>query len=128
MIYVDASVVLASLFGEAQRPSDLFWDGPRLASRLTDLEVRVRTASRLPQGQSVIGMQHILSRVRFVEISERSVELLYTAPPRSLRTLDAIHLATLAHLNRGPRHIALATYDRRLATAAQAMGFTVITP
>lgn len=128
MIYVDASVVLASLFGEAKRPNDLFWSGPRLASRLTDLEVRVRAAARPAAVKPEVALHEVMSKVRFVEITMRTVELLYTNPPKTLRTLDAIHLATLAHLNRGPRNIPLATYDQRLATAAVSLGFTVITP
>jgi predicted nucleic acid-binding protein len=70
----------------------------------------------------------LFSRVRFVEITPRTVELLYRNPPRGLRTLDAVHLATLAHIRASVGHLAVATYDRRLATAAHAMGFQVIVP
>lgn len=121
--------MLAALFGETRRPDAEFWRGPRIASRLTDLEVRVRAADGLlgeEEAQENIG--RLFSRVRFVEITPRTVELLYRDPPRRLRTLDAVHLATLAHLRGSVGQLALATYDRRLATAAQAMGFQVIVP
>lgn len=128
MIYVDASVVLAWIFGEAQRPSREFWDGPRFASRLTELEVRVRSAAKQLSAQGAEGVDAITSRLRFTEISTETVGLLYSNPPKHLRTLDAIHLATLEYLRRAGRELTLATYDRRLATAAEAMGFQVIVP
>lgn len=128
MIYIDSSVILAALFGESRRPVDAFWEGPRVASRLTDLEVRVGSSRRERSSQFAAKAHRLLSDVRFVEITGRAVQLLYTSPPRTLRTLDAIHLATLAYVNSGPRDVPLATYDRRLAAAAQAMGFQVIEP
>lgn len=127
---MDSSVVLATLFGETRRPDAEFWRGPRLASRLTDLEVRVRAADRFlgedDEGRANLG--RLLSRVRLVEITARTVELLYRTPPRHLRTLDAVHLATFAHVRTKVPRLALATYDRRLSEAAQAMGFQVIVP
>lgn len=128
MIYVDASVVLAWIFGEDQRPSKEFWDGPRFASRLTELEVRVRAAAKQASAERDAGIESIASRLRFTEINPTTVGLLYSDPPRNLRTLDALHLATLEYLRRTGRELTLATYDRRLATAAHAMGFQVIVP
>ncbi len=128
MIYVDASVVLAWIFGEEQRPSREFWNGPRFASRLTDLEVRVRAAANPRSAAGDAGIDAITSRLRFTEINTETVGLLYSRPPKGLRTLDAIHIATLEYLRRTGRELTLATYDQRLATAAQAMGFQVIVP
>lgn len=93
-----------------------------------ELEVRVRAADRPQPADAERDLDELLSRVKFVEIEREAVALLYEDPPKSVRTLDAIHLATLAYLNSGPRSIPLATYDRRLATAAHAMGFEVIVP
>jgi predicted nucleic acid-binding protein len=128
LIYVDASVVLAWIFGEEQRPSREFWDGPRFASRLTELEVRVRAGAKQLSANGTAGIDAITSRLRFTEISPETVGLLYSDAPKNLRTLDAIHLATLEYLRRTGRELTLATYDRRLAAAAEAMGFQVIVP
>jgi predicted nucleic acid-binding protein len=48
--------------------------------------------------------------------------------PVALRTLDALHLATMDHLRKAGFPIQLATYDLRLAKAAKALRFDVITP
>lgn len=126
-MYVDSSVVLATVFAEARRPDDRFWLGPRFASRLADLEVRVRVAGRASRG-SVEDVDAVLAHMQFIEMSAASLSLLYTRPPAGVRTLDAIHLATLEHLHRTGHGMPLATYDRRLATAAHGMGFQVIIP
>jgi predicted nucleic acid-binding protein len=42
--------------------------------------------------------------------------------PISIRTLDALHLATMDYLRTQGREIALATYDHRLLAAAQVLG------
>jgi uncharacterized protein len=47
-------------------------------------------------------------------------------PDRSLRSLDAIHLATARLL--GPDLDALVTYDHRLASAATDAGLAVLSP
>jgi len=43
--------------------------------------------------------------------------------PASVRTLDALHLASLAFLRGRGREVELATYDGGMAEAAEAMGF-----
>lgn len=126
-MYVDSSVVLATVFAESRRPDDRFWLGPRFASRLADFEVRVRAAGRANQ-RSAEDVEAVLAQMQFVEMSVTALNLLYRKPPVGVRTLDAIHLATLEHLHRTGRTMPLATYDRRLAAAAHAMGFQVIVP
>lgn len=128
MIYVDSSVVLATLLEEQRRPSEQFWQAPRVASRLMELEVRVRSTDRPLANHAEQDLDDLLARVQFVEIERDTVALLYQKPPKGVRTLDAIHLATLSYLNSGQQAVPLATYDRRLAAAAESMGFTVITP
>lgn len=121
-------MTLATVLSESRRPADAFWTGRIVASRLTDLETRVRAARHGSVAQHEQALSFIASRVAFVEIDRESVGLLYRETPAGLRTLDAIHLATLAHLNSGRRPVALATYDRRLATVANKLGFAVVAP
>lgn len=128
MIYVDSSVALAALQSEDRRPPAAFWEGPCVASRLTDLEVRVRTAARRLPASASDDLEQLLARIEWIEISSLTMGLLYHAPPVGLRTLDAIHLATMEFLSRELGAAALATYDSRLARAARAMGFEVVTP
>ena len=128
MIYADSSVAVAAVLSESRRPPETFWTSRIVASRLTDLETRVRVARHGDSARHQQAVDLITSRMMFVEIDRASVDLLYREIPAGLRTLDAIHLAPLQHLNGGLRRVPLATYDRRLATAAHAMGFQVIVP
>jgi predicted nucleic acid-binding protein len=121
-------VLLATLLEEERRPADAFWNAPRIASRLADLEVRVRATGRLLPRAAASDVEELMARVRFVEITPESVGMLYVQPPTTLRTLDAIHLATLEYLNRHLARIPLASYDRRMLEAARAMGFDVVVP
>ena len=75
-----------------------------------------------------VAIDQVAGCIAFTEIEPASVGLIYEGDAGNLRTLDAIHLATLAHFNRAPGGTALATYDRRLAAAAEAMGFDVLAP
>jgi hypothetical protein len=45
--------------------------------------------------------------------------------PVAVRTLDGLHLATVEHLRAGGDAIALASFDRRLVVAAQALGIPI---
>jgi predicted nucleic acid-binding protein len=56
------------------------------------------------------------------EILARAAEL----PPRSLRTIDAIHLATALDLSPPPSFFLC--YDRRLSDAARHHGLAVVAP
>ncbi len=73
-------------------------------------------------------LDEISNAITFADIRRKNLELLYTGRTGALRTLDAVHLATLDFFNRDIGETALATYDRRLAAAAHAMGFEVIVP
>ena len=46
--------------------------------------------------------------------------------PTAVRTLDALHLATMHYLRARGQTFRLATYDRRLAAAATALGFSLV--
>ena len=125
MIYVDASVALSEVFSEDRRPPLTFWNEPLVASRLTDLEMRTRAAATDSQRAAV---ERLSSRISYLGITPETVDLIYTNGATGLRTLDAIHLATLAYVNQGLRRVPLATYDKRLAAAAKKLGFIVLEP
>jgi hypothetical protein len=45
--------------------------------------------------------------------------------PQAVRTLDALHLATLDFLRTQGLDVALASYDQRLSAAAAGLGFAL---
>jgi predicted nucleic acid-binding protein len=70
--------------------------------------------------------REVLARIDLARISDRVLEVAATVLPADVRSLDAIHLATAALL--GPDVRRLVTYDERMAAAARAQGWTVVSP
>jgi uncharacterized protein len=70
--------------------------------------------------------QDTLNRLDVVRVNDRILRYAGTAMPVELRCLDAIHLATAAAL--GADLARVCTYDERMATAATALGMSVVAP
>lgn len=68
----------------------------------------------------------MLARFDLVRINSEVLTLAATMDPSDLRTLDAIHLATAALFGRSLRRFVC--YDGRLADAAQAADWHVVSP
>lgn len=122
MIYLDSSVALAHLFVEDRRPPEALWDEVLIASRLLSYEVWNRVHSRRLDRAHEEKVRAILDAVTFVEITPivlaRAVEPFH----RPVRTLDALHLATMEFLRGQGQPIELASYDARLVDGARALG------
>lgn len=123
MIYVDSSVVLAHLLAEVRRPPAKLWSASLASSRLLEYEVWSvlhRRSSAEAHGERA---RVLLERIDLLNLSPRMLERALDPFAVPLRTLDALHLASLHYLRRerGWR-IELSTYDRRMAAAAEAMG------
>lgn len=76
-------------------------------------------------------LKNNLSRyVRRVEVGERSEEILSRAgrafPREPVRTLDAVHLATIEALGEAPPIVTVVTRDDRVAENARALGYMVV--
>lgn len=68
----------------------------------------------------------VLARMDLVRVSDRLLEAAARLPPAELRSLDAIHLATVQEL--GADLARVITYDERMSVAAEALGWTVVAP
>ncbi len=123
MIYVDSSVVLAHLLAEVRRPPDRVWDASLVSSRLLEYEVWNVLHRRFCAESHGERARDLLERIDLLRLSPPMLERALEPFDAPLRTLDALHLASLDYLRkeRGWR-IELATYDRRMADAAEAMG------
>ena len=64
----------------------------------------------------------LLSRIALLELSPPVLTRALQAFPVPVRTLDALHLATVDYLHKQGQTIELATYDRRMSDAARMMG------
>lgn len=125
MIYLDTSVALAALFAEARQPPDQLWRKTLVASRLFEYELMVRIHHRGLGTAAVAAAQELLGGMALVDLAPKVLAraLPPFAPP--VRTLDAMHLATMVFLREQGQSIELATYDQRLACAAAAQGFAL---
>jgi predicted nucleic acid-binding protein len=68
----------------------------------------------------------VLKTIELARVSDRVLDTAGGFPPAELRSLDAIHLATSAHLRDSIGRIV--TYDERMVAEAAAAGFAVASP
>lgn len=123
MIYLDSSVVLAALFSEGRSPSERIWREPLTSSRLLEYET-VNRLHALAFGAADIALAQVLiAGIALMELGPAVLARALEPFPVAVRTLDGLHLATMDFLRLEGHSIALASYDRRLNEAAEAMRF-----
>lgn len=125
MIYLDASVALAQVLAEDRTPPPGLWDEPLIASRLLHYEVWHRVHARRLTRSHGDKVRELLDAVAVVELLPLVVARALEPFPTPIRTLDALHLATMDFLRTQGRTVELATYDARLDSAARALGIPV---
>ncbi len=121
MIYVDTSVVLAQLLAEDRRPPADLWAEPLVSSRLLEYETwtRIHADGLAPShGEAA---REVLSRISFLELSPVVLARALDPFPAKVRTLDALHLASVSYLRSRRVPVRLATYDARMADTAERM-------
>jgi predicted nucleic acid-binding protein len=136
LAFWDSSAFVKLLIDEAGSDDvEALWNdpGPTAASRLVVPEVSAALAAARRSGRldepSHRAAQREWSRYRhevdFVELSatlaDRAAALV---PKHDLSCADAVHLATALELRERP--MVIASWDRRLAAAAVAVGFVVV--
>jgi predicted nucleic acid-binding protein len=123
--YIDSSVALAYVLAEARMPSRTFWDSNLVSSRLLIYEVW----NRLQKVPLTYAMQNaagaLLAGIELIEMSEIVLARALEPWPTPIRTLDALHLATIEYLHRQGATVEMASYDSRLLAAAQALGVPI---
>lgn len=98
----------------------------RVSSALARVELlRALRRARLPQS-AFRRADQVLSAIALVHVDEMVLSAASALRSPSLRSLDAIHLATAQSIGDMPD--AFITYDDRLAAAARASGFPVLAP
>lgn len=126
LAYVDASALAKLILEEPGSLEMRRWyvESERVAtSRIGIVETR-RAVARSPHDPAHLDM--ILRSVETIEFDGSIARVAAGVGPGTLKTLDAIHLATALEL--GPELDALVTYDGRLADAARALGLPVVVP
>mgnify|MGYP001567356308 CR=1 FL=1 len=124
--YLDSSAILKTIFDEQERPELLrLLNSQSASSRLSKIEVR-RTVTRLGLTKTVeVNLE--LEKINFLPISD---PILMAAENFSseitLRTLDAIHIATVMSLEGSIE--GLITYDKQMIANAKLLGINVVSP
>jgi predicted nucleic acid-binding protein len=125
VIYLDTSVALAHLLGEGRRPPDILWSHILVSSRLLEYEAWGRIHARGLTKSHAEPLRELLGRIAFLELAQPVLARALEPFRVPLRTLDALHLASVEFL-RGRNHdVRLASYDRRMLDAAAAMSMPV---
>jgi predicted nucleic acid-binding protein len=122
VIYLDTSVVLAQLLAEDRSPPESLWrSAAPVSSRLLEYEVWNRINARGLQESHGEDIRSLLGRLSFLELAPPVLARAREPFPVPVRTLDALHLASVWFLREMGQRPVLATYDRRLAEAARAL-------
>ena len=123
MIYLDTSVVLAQLLAEDHRPPASLWSETLVAGRLMEHEIWTRLHARKLADSHGESARRLTGQIALLELAPPVLERALEAFPGSVsvRTLDALHLASCEYLRNQSQPIALASYDHRMNATARAM-------
>lgn len=127
MIYVDSSVVLAHVLAEDVRPPTAFWHSQGLvSSRLTEYEswVRLHAYGKAATHGRTLAMT--LASLDLLSLDDDVCARSRAPFPIPVRTIDALHLAAADYWRTRSFDVSVATYDERMARAAQAMSFPIV--
>lgn len=124
MIYLDTSVALAHLLAEDRASPDRLWGEPLIASRLIEYEIETRIhAWKLASHADEV--RALLGRLALIELAPPVLARALESFPKPVRTLDALHLASMDFLRNQGQSVILASYDTRLVNCARALRFPI---
>lgn len=128
MIYLDSAAIVKLVHAEAESQALRDWLDERAetgwtSSVLAEVESARAVARYAPE--AVVRLHPVLDQIDLVDLDAGIRILAQTVKPPTVRSLDAIHLATALRI----RPLAsFVTYDKRLADAARAAGLSVDAP
>lgn len=125
MIYLDSSVALAHLLAEDRSPPEDIWREILISSRLLEYEVWNRIHARGLARSHADATRNVIGRLVFIELDPPVLARALEPFPIPVRTLDALHLASIEFMRSRHQTIELLSYDERLTTAAQALSIPV---
>jgi predicted nucleic acid-binding protein len=125
VIYLDSSVALAKLLAEDRNAPELFWNEELVSSRLLEYEVWTRIHARRLADELGEQASVLLDLIEFVELAPPVLARALEPFPLPLRTLDALHLASIEYIRGLQQTIELATFDRRMRAAGVALGIGI---
>ncbi len=128
MIYLDSSVALAHLLAEDRSPPPVIWQQPLISSRLLEYEVWNRIhASGLADSHGE-ETRALIGRLALIELDPPVLSRALEPFPMPVRTLDALHLASIEFLRSRRQTVELLSYDERLLATARALRIPLYQP
>ena len=124
--YIDSSAILKLLIFEKESTTlAQFLDVPVKTSAISRVEV-IRSLNRISPEKIAEG-QAALYRFEMIPVSSSILSLAENFPAViTLKSLDAIHVATVVFLNKTIR--GLITYDKAMIKNAKELGIKVVSP
>jgi uncharacterized protein len=129
MIYLDSAAVVKLVHAEAESQALRDWLDERadtgwISSALVEIESFRALVRHAPD--AVTRLHPVLDLIELSDLDPSVRILAQTVRPATVRSLDAIHLATALQLR--AQLTSFITYDKRLADAARIAGLTVDMP
>jgi predicted nucleic acid-binding protein len=119
VIYLDTSVALAQLLAEDRLPPAALWQQTLVSSRLLEYEVWNRlNARKLRESHGELA-RDLFHRLAFIEMASPVLARALEPFPLPVRTLDALHLASIEFLRAQKQRLQLASYDARMLSVAR---------
>ena len=126
MVYLDTSVALAHLLSEDRRPPATLWTESLVASRLLEYETWTRVHGSGLTATHAEPLRLLLARLAFLELAPPVLARALEPFPVAVRTLDALHLASVEFLRGRRQEVRLASYDERMRAAAKELGIPLL--
>ena len=133
--YIESSALVAAILErDAEALVQIREIGRRVTSALTLAEaeravIRARAAGRLGPREERSALRDFQRFARRCSIISVTADILTRAgrpfPVEPVRTLDAIHLATIELMGETPQLVTVVTRDERVARTARAFGYAV---
>jgi predicted nucleic acid-binding protein len=126
VIYLDSSVALAHLLAEDRTPPGSIWSETLVASRLLEYEVWNRIhAKRLARSHGEAA-RALIGRLSLLELVPHVLVRALEPFPVPVRTLDAMHLASIEFLRARGQTVKLASFDERQLAAARVLDIPIV--
>ncbi|MDQ3127833.1 MAG: type II toxin-antitoxin system VapC family toxin [Chloroflexota bacterium] len=126
LAYLDASAIVKLVLAEPESLEMARWyvESERVSTSLVGMIETRRAAARRPHDS--VHLERVLSGIEIIGVTARLGERAASIVPATVRTLDAIHLATAISI--GSSLTSFVTYDDRMAAAARDLGLPVVSP
>ncbi len=125
--YIDSSALVKTVLREAESDALVDWlDGRDRLAACDLVRVEAARAIRASVPAAVPRLRQAIDTLILIRLDDAIYETAAALDPPSLRSLDAIHLASA--LSVGADLAGIVTYDARMAAGARSLGLRVESP